>query len=66
MKLDGLMFDDLLFSPFVYGILRAKPSIRPHIFYVVVMGVVVKGGVFEFIGNRLTNNWMVLFESHQA
>ena len=58
------MFDHLLFSPFVDGIVRAKAYVCPRIFDVVLMRVVVKGGVFEFIGHIRTNNWMMLCESH--
>ena len=59
------MFNNLFFYPFVDGIVRYNASVRPLIFDVVVMRVVVKGDVFEFIGHRLTNNWMVFYESHQ-
>ena len=45
--------------------MRAFESVRPHIFDVVIMSVVVKGGVFEVIGHGRTNNWMVLCEFHQ-
>ena len=34
--------------------MRAKASVRPHIFDVVVMCFVVKGNVFEFIERRHT------------
>ena len=45
--------------------MRAKMSVRPSIFDVFVMRVVVKGDIFEFIGYIHTKNWMVLCESHQ-
>ena len=45
--------------------MRAKASVRPHIFDDVVIHEVVKGDVFEFIGLGRRNNWMVLCESHQ-
>ena len=50
--LDGIMFDHFLFSPFsiTVGFVRAKVSVRPHIFDGVVILEVVRGGVFEFIG----------------
>ena len=48
--LDGIMFDNSLFWPFVYGFVRSKASVRPNIFDVVLLHEVVKGGVFEFIG----------------
>ena len=44
---DRIMFDNLFFSPFVVGFVRAKASISPHISDVVVMHVVVKVGVFS-------------------
>ena len=52
MTLDGIMFDTLLFSSFsvIVEFVRAKASVRPQISDVVVIHVVVKGGVFEFIG----------------
>ena len=65
MDLDGFMFDYILLSPFVDRIVSSKVSVRPHIFYVALICVVVKGCVFEFIGHRRTKNWMVLCESHQ-
>ena len=46
-------------------IVRAKAYVFPHIFDVLIIRVVVKGIIFEFIGRRRTNNWMVLCESHQ-
>ena len=62
MALDGLMFDNSLFYPFVvtFGFLISKALVRPHIFYDVVMHEVVKGEVFKFTGRIGTNNWMVL------
>ena len=65
MTLDGIMFYSLLFYPFVDGIMDSKVSICPHIFYVVIMCVFVKGGIFEFIGHRCTKNWMMFCDSHQ-
>ena len=59
------MFDNFFFYSFVDGTVRAKVSVLLHIFDVVVMCVVVKGNIFEFIGNRHTKNWIVLCESHQ-
>ena len=37
VTLDGIMFDNLIFSPFVVVFVRAKASIRPHILDVFVM-----------------------------
>ena len=65
VTLDGIMFYSLLFYPFVDGIMDSKVSICPHIFYVVIMCVFVKGGIFEFIGHRCTKNWMMFCDSHQ-
>ena len=62
--LEGLMFDNFLFSSFVNGIVRAKVSIFLCIFDAVVMSVLVKGGVFDLIGRRRTKNLVVLCESH--
>ena len=50
---------------FVDGIVRAFESFRPHKFDVVVMSLVVKGEVFQFIGRGLTKNYMVFCELHQ-
>ena len=60
-----LVFENLFLSPFVDGIVRAFASVRPFIFDVVIMSVVVKGGVFEVIGHGITKNWVVLCELHQ-
>ena len=67
MTLDGLIFDHLLFYPFLVtvGFVRAKASVRPHIIDGALMHKVVKGGVFEFIGLGRTNNCIVFCELHQ-
>ena len=51
VALDGLMFDNVLFYPFIVTVLfvRAKESFCPQKSYDVVSNVLVKGGVFEFI-----------------
>ena len=61
------MFDNSFFSPFTdtVGFMRAKAYVRLHISGVFVMHVLIKGDVFEFIGRKNTNNWMVFCESHQ-
>ena len=59
MTLDGIMFDNLFFYPFVVVFMRAKVSICPHISDVVVTNEVVKGDVFEFRGRRHTKNRMM-------
>ena len=61
------MFDNSLFYAFAVTVafLRAKAPVSPHILDVVIMIVVVKGDVFEFIGHRNTKNWMVLCELNQ-
>ena len=65
VTLDGIMFDNFFFSPFLEVIVRVKAYVLPQIFDVVLMHVVVKGGVFQFIGCRHMNNWMALCELHQ-
>ena len=65
MKLDGIMFDHSIFSPFVVGFVRAEAFFRPHISDMVVMHVLVKGEIFDFIRCRCAKNWMVLCELHQ-
>ena len=66
VALDGLMFYHFFFYPFVVTVefVRANAYVRPHILDDVVMHVVVKGYVFEFIGLGSMNNWIVLCESH--
>ena len=63
--LDGLMFDNLFFYSLMDGIVRAKASVRPGLFDMVVMSLVFKGNTFEFIGLRPTKICMVLCDSHQ-
>ena len=65
MMVDGLMFDRMISLPFAVKVrcMRAKASVRPHILDDVVMHVVVKGGVFEFIGHGITSNRILLCES---
>ena len=41
--LDEIMFENLLLFPFVNGIVMTLVSVRPWIFDVVMMSVVVKG-----------------------
>ena len=65
MTLDGLVFDNVLLYPFVDGIVRDKAYVLPHIFYVVIIIIVVKGDVFKVISRGHTKNWIVLCESHQ-
>ena len=61
------MFYIFLFSPFSFtaGFMRANASVRPCISDDIVIHVVVKVGVFGFIGRRRTNKWMLLCESQQ-
>ena len=47
------------------GCVRAEASVIPLILDDVVMHVVVKGGVFEFIGLGRKKNWIVLCELRQ-
>ena len=67
MELDRLMFDNVNFSPCTVTArcVRSKVSIRPHISYDVVIHVVVKEYVLEFIGRGGTNKWIVFCELHQ-
>ena len=67
MTLDGLMFDHVRSSPVLVMELcvRVKASVCPRISDDVVMHVVVKGGVFEFIGLVVTKNGVVLCVSIQ-
>ena len=60
MALDRLMFDHLLFSPFVVWFVRANVYVRPRISDVVVIQEVLKGDIFEFIGRIHTKKWIVL------
>ena len=64
MALDGLMFYNSLFFPYVVmaGVMMNKASVCPCISDVVAMHAVVKGDVFYFIERRCTKNWMVLCE----
>ena len=66
MKVYGLMFDNLIFSPFVVRFVRSKVPVLPRISDVVVMHEVVKGGICDFIIHICTKNWMVLCELHQS
>ena len=67
MTLYGIMFDHVssLLLTVTVGCVRAKASVCPHISDDVVMHVVVKGEVFEFIRLRRTKNSIVLCESRQ-
>ena len=63
--LDGLMFDNSTFPPFLVGFVSSKASARPHVSDVFGMHEVVKLSVFEFIRCIFTKNWMVLCELQQ-
>ena len=65
MTLDGLMFENLFLSLFLDSIVRDFDTVRPRIFDVVVISVLVKKGIFEVIGRGRMKKWMVLCESHQ-
>ena len=67
VTLDGIMFDILLFYPFMVtiGFVRSKASVLTHILDDAVMYVLVKGGIFDFIGCGCINNGIVLCESRQ-
>ena len=66
MTLDRLVFENPFLSLFVDSIDRAKASVRPHIFDVVIISVVVKWGVFEVIGRGRTNKCMVLCDFYHV
>ena len=67
VTLDGLMFDNFLFSPFAVtiGFVKAKAYVRPRISDEFLMHEVLKYDIFEFIGIWRTKNWIVLCESRQ-
>ena len=67
MTLDRLMFDNCLFYPFAVtvGFVRAEAYVRPLISDFVIIHVLFKGEIFEFIERRRTKKWMVLGDSHQ-
>ena len=67
MKLDGIMFDHLIFNPFAVTVrcVWVKESVHSHISNDVVMYEVVKGDVFEFIELGHTKNWILLCKSRQ-
>ena len=62
VALDGLVFDNLFLSSFVDRVVRDFESVLPNLFYVFIMNVLVKGGVFEFIVHERTKDCMVLRE----
>ena len=67
MTIYGLVFGHLVFPPFLVMVryVRDKASVRPRISYDVIMYVVIKGGVFEFIGHGRMKNWILLCEFRQ-
>ena len=67
MTLDGLMFDHLSFYQSLVTVIcvRPKASFCPHILNDVIIHVVVKGDIFEFIGLGGTDNGILLCELHQ-
>ena len=68
MTLDGLMLNNVRYFPLVVMVrcVRDKTSVCPHISDDVVLHVVVKVDVFEFIGLEQTNTGIMLCESiHQ-
>ena len=68
MMLDGIMFDHVRSIPFAVTVVcvRDKASIRQHVSDEVIMYVVVKGGLFEFICHGRTKNGIVLCEMNQG
>ena len=61
VKLDGMMFDIVIYLPFAVTVVcvSSKAFVHPQISYDVVIHSVVKGGVFEFIGRGRTKNRIV-------
>ena len=59
------MFENFFPYPFLDIIVRYKVSVLPCIFYVVIVSLVVKVGVFYAIVCGNTKNWMVLFDLNQ-
>ena len=61
VTLDGFMFDHLVCSLFAATVafFRSKESVWPHILDEVLMNVLFKGGVFEFLGTGCTKIWVV-------
>ena len=67
MVLNGLMFYRVISLTFTFTVacVRSKESFRPRISNYIVMHVVVKGDVFEFIGRVITKNGILLCELRQ-
>ena len=67
MTLDRIIFDHVSSFPFVVtvGCVREKASVSPCIPYSLVMHVVTKGDVFDFIGHGRTKKRIVLCDLRQ-
>ena len=67
MTLDTFVFDRVYFFPCAVTVdcVRAKASVHPRALYDVIMNIVAKGDILEFIVIGGTNNWVVLLESRQ-
>ena len=65
--LDGLVFDCVRTIPFMVtvGCVRDKASVCPHVYDDIVMHVIVRGDVFEFICCGRTKNGIMFCESFQ-
>ena len=61
------MFDCVSSFPFAVMVrcVRATMSVLPHILDDIVMHVIAKGDIFQFIGHGYTNTGIVLCESRQ-
>ena len=67
MTLDRFVCDRVYFPPckVTVGCVRSKASVRSHISHDIIMNIVVKGGIFEFIGLGGTKNWILLHDSRK-
>ena len=67
MTLDTFVFDRVYFFPCAVTVdcVRAKASVHPRVLYDVIMNILAKGDILEFIVIGGTNNWVVLLESRQ-
>ena len=64
---DRIMFDCVRYAPFgiTFGSVRSKESVLPCMSDYVIVHVIVKWDVFEFVGCVGTKNTVFIRESHQ-
>ena len=67
MTLDGIIFDNMNFSPFVvtFECVRSKTPVYPRVLCHIVIHIVAKGEIFESIVLEGTKNSILLCESLQ-